>query len=57
MLGTPATQGDSWQVTSVEESLGLDAEAMLSLYTPETLVRLLIPRVLRESTRNATGGP
>ena len=46
---------DSWQVTSVEESLGLDVEAMLSLYTPETLVRLLTPRVLRESARRHAG--
>src|ERR1700759_4323868 len=50
-----ATQDDSWQVTSVEESPGLDAEAMLSLYTPETLVRLLIPRLLRESMRRSAG--
>jgi glycosyltransferase involved in cell wall biosynthesis len=47
---------DSWELTSVEASLGLDVEAMLSLYTPETLVRLLVPRVLRESAHRH-GGP
>ncbi len=51
-----ASQQDSWQVTSVEDSLGLDAEAMLFLHTPETLARLLIPRVLRESAQRH-GGP
>ncbi len=54
--GDSPAQGEAWQVTSVEESLGLDAEAMLSLYTPETLVRLLVPRVLREHAQRH-GGP
>jgi glycosyltransferase involved in cell wall biosynthesis len=54
--GDLPAKGESWQVTSVEESLGLDAEAMLSLNSLETLVRLLVPRVLREHAHRR-GGP
>jgi glycosyltransferase involved in cell wall biosynthesis len=49
--GSVSAGRGSWHMTSIEELLGLDLDEMLSLFAPETLLRLLVPRVLREHAR------